>query len=250
MNSNNAVNNALNYLSTKLNNPLENLSPEQITQIQTLLEQIKVGKLKKIEATQKTQFPQNRANDLYDPMDRGVPVDWRNFSQTNQYNFNQPGQFPQQAQQMQQMQHTQQAQQTPGSRGSAYTRSGKRSQQVLPQNNSYFNPYEYGSKQNILPPTFQEKINGPYNNDPVILNHMGVQNDGCGQNATGIRNINIESLLQQRETTHLPGQREITEREINRFELLPFDPQDTGHIVWNDGMPRGGYATRSDRLEL
>jgi hypothetical protein len=37
---------------------------------------------------------------------------------------------------------------------------------------------------------------------------------------------------------------------MNRFELLPFDPQDTQHIIWKDNMPRGGYPTRTDRLEF
>ena len=64
-----------------------------------------------------------------------------------------------------------------------------------------------------------------------------------------MRNVNIENSLLQKEMTHIPGQRGTTGKEINRFEQLPFNPQDPRHIVWTDNMPRGGYATRADRLE-
>ena len=79
-----------------------------------------------------------------------------------------------------------------------------------------------------------------------MINQMGISNS---HNVDHIRNINVESRLLQQEATHLPGQKELTEREMDRFELLPFNPQNSNHIVWND-MPRGGIPTRNDRLEL
>lgn len=113
---------------------------------------------------------------------------------------------------------------------------------------SYNNPYECGAKQNILEAPLLSPYQGAYHNDPTVLSNMGlspVQN-----RYDHIRNIDIESSLFQREMTHLPGQRKISERDYDRFNLLPYDPQNTDHIVWTDDMPRGGYATRNDRIEL
>ena len=114
----------------------------------------------------------------------------------------------------------------------------------------YFNPYEYGAKQNILQP-LDPRNNYNYQNSSEMLNRMGLNQNSYQQKFPGqVRNVDLESCLQQREQTHLPGQREITDKEINRFNLLPFNPQDHNHIVWNDNMPRGGYSTRNDRLEI
>ena len=248
-------------------NPIETLSLEDIKYLQSYLEQIKAKKMsakvlynnpdyneprngfgvgngvlseKNNLPTRISNTPQgfldnttkNRANEIYDPFNRKVPVDWRTYdNQINNQILNPNIE--------------------PGSRGSACTRMGKRSQQNmgLDQINDYHNPYEYGAKQNSLLPQYKPTYNGPYDIDPVVLNQMGVNNN---QNSAPnhIRNINVESSLLQRETTHLPGQRTVTEKEQNRFELLPFDPQDHRHIVWTDNMPRGGYPTRTDRLEL
>lgn len=117
------------------------------------------------------------------------------------------------------------------------------------QEDNYYNPYECGARQNILHPTVLTPHQGPYANDPTTLQQMGVQSTK-GTIPSHIRNIDIESYFLQKEMTHLPGNREITERTYDRFDLLPFDPQDTRHIIWSDNMPRGGYPTRNDRLEL
>lgn len=118
----------------------------------------------------------------------------------------------------------------------------------IPQETDYHNPYSYGAKQNILKPTVLTPYHGPYANDPEALQQMGVVQPTT--TPAHIRNVDVESSFLQREVTHLPGQREVTERNYNRFDLLPFDPQDSTHIVWCDNMPRGGYPTRNDRLEL
>lgn len=115
------------------------------------------------------------------------------------------------------------------------------------QSNNYYNPYECGARQNILEPINLPTYHGPYKNDSDMLQQMGIT--GSGKNPGHIRNADVESSLLQREITHLPGQREITEKNYNRFDLLPFDPQDANHIIWCDNMPRGGYPTRNERLE-
>jgi hypothetical protein len=118
------------------------------------------------------------------------------------------------------------------------------------ETNKYYNPYEYGAKQNELGSVYKPTYTGPYNNNPDLLQEMGLSDSLYWERFPGdIRNVNLESSLLQREMTHIPGQRELTEKEINRFELLPFDPQDTRHIIWRDNMPRGGYPTRVDRIE-
>jgi hypothetical protein len=269
---NNKIKRAANYLSTKMPsanlanpNPVETLSTEDISYLQAYLEQIKNKKISEQTKYNNPDFfeprngfgmgngvnqnlnantgfskqtPLNRATDIYNPLGREVPVDWRTFNNSGSMEK----QFFQNPQNIE-----------PGSRGAAPTRPGKRSQQVLnfDQPNNYYNPYEYGAKQDSLAPLVKQPYNGPYVNDPEVIKQMGVNNLDANYNCQPhIRNINVESSLLQREMTHLPGQRELTQKEINRFELLPFDPQDHRHIVWSDNMPRGGYPTRTDRLEL
>ena len=87
---------------------------------------------------------------------------------------------------------------------------------------SYFNPYEHGSRQ---------RINDQHTNSHIVS-----------------RDINIESKLLQPEMTKFPGQKEICEKEVNRFEVLPFSPQDVNHLVWGDGTPKNGVPTRNDRI--
>uniref|UniRef100_A0A6C0LRG5 Uncharacterized protein n=1 Tax=viral metagenome TaxID=1070528 RepID=A0A6C0LRG5_9ZZZZ len=131
------------------------------------------------------------------------------------------------------------------------TRLGKKSAQIENFDNcSYFNPYEYGAKQNELGSLMKPTYVGPYDNNSNMMNELGLSDNLYWEKFPGDqRNVNVESSLLQREMTHTPGQRELTEREVNRFQMLPFDPQDTRHIIWKDNMPRGGYPTRVDRLE-
>jgi len=175
-----------------------------------------------IQPNQQSAIPRNRMTDIYDPVNRGVPE--------------------------------------PGSRGATATRSGRK---IANEPNSrvenfdscdwmkdFHNPYSYGAKQNELGSVYKPTYTGPYNNNPDLLTEMGLSDSLYWEKFPGdIRNVNLESSLLQREMTHVPGQRELTEKEINRFELLPYDPQDTRHIVWTDNMPRNGYPTRVDRLE-
>jgi len=120
-----------------------------------------------------------------------------------------------------------------------------------PSDTRYFNPYEYGSRQNELGPLRDLEYMGRCKLNRSTLQGMGLSEVDYDEQFPGaIRNVNLESSLLQRELTHGPGQRGLTGMEINRFELLPFDPQDTRHIVWRDNMPRGGYPSRSDRLEI
>lgn len=215
--------------------PINTLSVDDISYLQTYLAHIKLQKINQNKSRQDSNIKINRANDIYDPLNRHVPTDWKDYS-TMSSNQNR---------------NVNNINLVAGSRGSTATRTGKKCDLNFGQTNDYYNPYEYGSRQNSLGSVYKETYTGPYNNDPQLLNKLGISNDNCQQELPNhIRNINVESSLLQREMTHLPGQREITEKEIDRFQLLPFDPQDHRHIVWEDNMPRGGYATRSDRLEL
>lgn len=194
-------------------NPIETLSIEDIIHLQIYLEKLKNKKLqpKKYYSNNFLDTTtQNRANDIYNPIDKEVPIpiDWKLY---NTYNETPIAPNRMEA----------------GSRGAATTRFNKRSQQNFNtgNDNNYYNPYEYGARQDSL----------PTQNRPMVYDH--------------IRNINVESDLIQREQTRYPGQRILSSMETDRFELLPFDPQNSKHIVWEDNMPRGGYPTRSDRLE-
>lgn len=141
------------------------------------------------------------------------------------------------------------------------------------QGQNFVNPYEYGGRQNEFGSLVKTTYTGPYTLsrdmtdvpigfsasncgfDPFpprgdFLSDIGLDSGLYSEQFPGaIRNVNVESVLVQREMTKTPGQRILTSKEINRFELLPFDPQDTRHIIWKDNMPRGGYPTRVDRLE-
>ena len=223
-------------------NPVELLNLEDISYIQSYLEQLKISKMKQNVTAQKlnSPFPQNRSTDIYDPISRDVPVDWRtNDSSYKQFNNVHPDN------------------EIAGPRGAIITKYSKRSEQdnnmfpSLDHINDYYNPYECGSRQKSLGPMYKDTYTGPYYNDPVILNHMGIPQNMHQEEFPGkVRNINVESSLMQKETTHIPGQRKIMEREYDRFDILPStNHQDPSHIVWKDNMPRGGYATRTDRTE-
>lgn len=116
--------------------------------------------------------------------------------------------------------------------------------------NDYHNPYECGSRQYSLEPIHKELYKDAYDSDPIVLNQMGISQNMHQEEFPGkVRNVNVESALLQQKVTRAPGQRKIMEKECNRFNLLPFNPQESSHLVWKDNMPRGGYATRMDRIE-
>ncbi len=250
---NNKLKNTIDYMSDKMSNvnqnhpnPVELLNPEDIAYLQSYLEQIKIKKLHQQSKpnnepintyNNNMPFRSNHATDIYDLNKRDVPVNWNIYSNPNLNQIN--------------------TKIDPSVRGPTNTRTGKKSQQNIGSNNmnpnrvnDYYNPYEYGAKQNSLPPIYKQPYHGPYYNDTNILNNMGVPENAYHEKFPGrMRNVNIENSLLQKEMTHIPGQRGTTGKEINRFEQLPFNPQDPRHIVWTDNMPRGGYATRADRLE-
>lgn len=213
---------------------VHDLNPDEITYLQAYLEQVKIQQINKQAVptnvkkcssigdgkpiTQCRVPTGNRMTDLYNPHSEENPI--------------------------------------PGNRGGMATRSRKSinsdKEQFKPNmdSNAYYNPYEVGARQNEFGSLYKPTYTGPYNVKPDLLADIGLDNRMYWEKFPGdVRNVNVESLLYQGEMTHIPGQREVTEKEINRFELLPFDPQDTRHIVWKDNMPRGGYPTRVDRLE-
>jgi len=231
---------ATNYLANQLSkNNISELTADEITYIQTYLEQVKKQKVAPLPARgvhEEREFRQ--APPLIQPLSNQNPV-CTNLKQLQQEKI-----------------HDSRFMTDINRVPITTTRFGKKS-----VNNDYYNPYEYGSKQNALPSTFDNRSNyvGPYErtpdmygSTPDMYGSMGLTTNAAAEKFPGhVRNVNIESALIQQETTHLPGQRANTSStETNRFELLPFDPQDTTHIVWTDGMPRGGYPSRNDRLEL
>lgn len=247
-----AVNHMVNDYTTKTQQPpctVYNLSPDEITYLQAYLEQVKIQQIGKMAVQPNTKkcitigdgkpiteckiplggsprvpsgYPStpNRMTDIYNPNSDTNPM--------------------------------------PDHRGGMATRSGRKTtneesvESFKPclDSNAYYNPYEVGARQNEFGSLYKPTYTGPYNVKPDLLADIGLDNRMYWEKFPGdVRNVNVESLLYQGEMTHIPGQRELTETEINRFELLPFDPQDTRHIIWKDNMPRGGYPTRVDRLE-
>jgi len=86
------------------------------------------------------------------------------------------------------------------------------------------NPYEYGGQQKV----YEQSILQFYD-------------------ANSIRDINVESSLQQTALTHIPGQK--SKSIINdRFMALPRE-HNVNNIVWNNNMPRGGITTRLDKFK-
>lgn len=123
-------------------------------------------------------------------------------------------------------------------------------QKNIPVLKNMHNQYLYDGVQNNVGPLFLKPYHGKYDVRNACED-LGISNDMCYEQFPGeIRNVNIESYLLQQEMTKIPGQRIITDKEIDRFERLPFNPQDHRHIVWPDNMPRGGYATRNERLSF
>jgi hypothetical protein len=255
---NNKIKNAADYIASVMpsvnnqySNPIETLDIIDIIYLQKYLEQIKVKKIEQMNQQQRevtnNTIPQPRfASQQTEPNYRENDVVARcgSLSQQNDSKID--------------------------ARGTMGTRQGRRigSEEVsLNRNNwnlnqnsqstgidfhksaAYNNPYEYGGRDNSLGPLYKEAYVGSYQNDSSMCSNMGLTPNQTREQPNHIRNIDIESSLLQHEMTHIPGQRQLTEKDFNRFELLPFDPQDHRHIVWTDNMPRGGYNTRSDRLE-
>jgi len=250
-------------------NLLNSIEPSQITYLQLYLEQIKTSKIDSdaqqnnykfcmtigserqscrpeipINTWQSPVNNYNRQNEVFDPISRDVPIPTDRVNSINSRIWSTADGLTT----------------VPiDTRGSAMTRLGKKgnqpiqpiqSSQSTQYYNTYYNTYEVGARQNEFGSTYKPTYTGPYNNAPDLLDEMGLSPNLYWETFPGdIRNVNLESALLQREMTHIPGQRELTERELNRFELLPFDPQDTRHIIWYDNMPRGGYPSRVDRLE-
>ena len=249
------VSNALNYMASKMHkesyNPIDSLTPEEINYLQTYLE----SKKKNMQRDPQSNVSQNSIDS---PSSKNMPTSI----------YNQPRRVDRlgQDREIQQM-HLKKFQTNkpilyrnsrineldpidsdipvPLERGSMSTRIGKKI------DNNYVNPYEYGGRQNNLGPQMLTTYMGPHCTTENLINSMGIsEQDYYQQFPNGIRNLDVESPLIQGEYTHYPGQKEITMIEQNRFNLLPFDPQDTKHIIWNDNMPRNGYPTREDRMEI
>lgn len=228
-------------------NPIEKLNVEEITYLQKYLENIKNKKLNLNKQSNNqtnnqtnnirpqinnnkqpiSKIQTNRTNEIYDPLKREMPIDWRILPANSLNNFRNNA-FDANVFE-------------PGSRGATSTRIGKKAQ--------FNNPYDYGSKQNSFENVFQKPCNDPYVYDNNMLNQLNINEVPNNLRPNDLRNVDVESSLLQRESVHLPGQRNISEREFNRWNMLPFDPQDHRHIVWEDNMPRGGYATRAERLD-
>lgn len=65
------------------------------------------------------------------------------------------------------------------------------------------------------------------------------------QSGAGRRDINIESQLRNPSLSRVPGQRRV--HQVDRFEDLPFNPQDERFFAWEENVPRGGILCREPR---
>lgn len=107
------------------------------------------------------------------------------------------------------------------------------------------NPYSYGVDHKMLDPQVQTVYQGQYLNNPEMIRDMGLNPQHHSYSNNGIRNTDVESSLVQSEGTHTPGQHTTLPSEVDRFNILPFNPQNPDGYTWRDNMPRGGYSTRS-----
>ena len=125
---------------------------------------------------------------------------------------------------------------------------------------AYVNPYELNKKKNELGPVSLPSYedNHTYEAQPTLngtnlQQSLSLTSDMYEQKFPGgMRNINIESALQQHEYDPYRtgrGQRQLTEQTFNRFSYLPYNPQNPNNLVWSDNMPRGGHATRKTENE-
>lgn len=274
--------NSLDYMINKLNglsnkqtlNPIDNLTVDQIIYLQKYLEQVKENKINQLvntntfnnqnEVINQNEYNQNKFNGING-------FDYQNTF-NDQYIANRSNEGVSSLNKFVQSNLVNEQKKVP----SINTRIGKKmasdlisnkmsvdliNKQIVsnPNNdpgnlineiqnkNDYYNPYSYGPAQNQIHTLSKTAYLGSYLNDKTQLNAMGLTGSEISPN--GIRNVGLESSLIQCETTHLPGQRQLSEKEIDRFQMLPYNPQDTKHIQWGDSMPRGGFATRTDRLE-
>lgn len=94
----------------------------------------------------------------------------------------------------------------------------------------YHNPYEYGSRQNIMLPTYYQN----FDNNLYQSNENKKNNDLPTIIDTSQPKKNI-SLLS----------RHFDDNFMNSPKIQNENP-----IVWADNMPRGGYSTRTDKLDM
>jgi hypothetical protein len=199
---------------------INNMSPEEITKYQNYLQEIKLTKLQ-----QKTDNITTRARcskdryknswNLFNRMDENIKLHQHPSDITKQEMSN----FPQ------------------------LTRHSS-------DLNFYNNPYEYGSLQYGFGDLSRDPYLGPYSLQGSSLEQMGLDPEQYyHKTPNGIRNVDVETGLSRLEMARRPKQSGLSQIEVNRFELLPHDPQDHRHIVWEDNLPRGGVSTRNERLE-
>lgn len=109
---------------------------------------------------------------------------------------------------------------------------------------SYYNPYEYGSRDVPIQMQTRPMHYDDYYCDPNLLDYMGIDHSINSENNR--RNIDVESKLIHQQSTRKPGSKLVS--ELNRFEYMPQINHE--NLVWSDNMPRGGYSTRNERIEL
>ena len=210
---------AVNYMakhmsSTNKNSPkpIWTVSVPELKYLHSYLENIKNNRIashtnKLIPISQ--PFPKNRATDIYDPVRRDVPIDWRTFStfddqpnfdlernfnqanfnqpNFNQANFNQPN-FNQPNFNQPNFNQANFTNQQPGARGAACTRSPKKSQQSMEfgYTNDYYNPYEYGSGQKSMGILYKKPYNGSYDNSAISSSEIGLSNNMYNEKISGM----------------------------------------------------------------
>ena len=117
-------------------------------------------------------------------------------------------------------------------------------------NLDYYNPYEYSGKQQEFGMLERDIHLGPYGINEDLLDYMGIDaQEYIERFPNGIRNVNVESAMKYGEISRNPKQSGLSMVELNRFNFLPWDPQDYRHIIRPDGYPQAGINTRLDKLE-
>lgn len=116
--------------------------------------------------------------------------------------------------------------------------------------NNYYNPYEYGSKQQEFGTLMRDMHLGPYGVNTELVDLIGIDNKQYAEIfPNNTKNVNVETAIKYGETSRWPKQSGISMVEQDRFENLIWDPQDTRHIIRPDGYPQAGINTRLDRME-
>ena len=255
-----------------------NLSIHEITDLQNYLEQLKLNRLRqyqeqppnkscygscRVDQDREIQnifhrqaltgaptpttpgLPLTRQYGIDELNNRELPVPVHNLpSQTKQgkrTDYYQNSQMNQNSQAYQNPQVYQQANQNP----QTYQNAPNQGIQM------FTNKYDHGAPQQEFGMITRGQHIGPYELDNPMMQRMGMNEEQFyGQIPNGIRNIDVESNLRNKEIARQPRQSGLAQVEVNRFENLPWDPQDTRHIVFEDNMPRGGLSTRVDRFDL